>query len=195
MADVPTRGEALELMHEYTEGVSLRKHMYAVEAAMRAYASKFGEDVELWGITGLIHDFDYERWPNDAHSPTDEHPSAGVAVLRDRGWPEEALDAVMAHADYTNVPATTLLAKTLRAVDELAGFIMASALIRPTGISDLGAKSVKKRLKDKRFAAAVSREDIREAQEALGEDLTEHIEFVISAMRGIADELGLQGHA
>ena len=195
MADVPTRGEALELMHEYTESVSLRKHMYAVEAAMRAYAAKFGEDMELWGVTGLIHDFDYERWPNDAHSPTDEHPSAGVAILRDRGWPEEALDAVMAHADYTNVPATTLIAKTLRAVDELAGFIVASALIRPTGISDLGAKSVKKRLKDKRFAAAVSREDIRAAQEALGEDLTEHIEFVISAMRGITDELGLQGHA
>ncbi len=195
MADVPTRGEALELMHEYTESVSLRKHMYAVEAAMRAYAAKFGENMDLWGVTGLIHDFDYERWPNDAHSPTDEHPSAGVAILRDRGWPEEALDAVMAHADYTNVPATTLLAKTLRAVDELAGFIMASALIRPTGITDLGAKSVKKRLKDKRFAAAVSREDIRQAQEALGEDLTEHIEFVISAMRGITDELGLQGHA
>jgi len=194
MADVPTRGEALKLMHEYTESANLRKHMYAVEAAMRAYASKFGEDLELWGVTGLIHDFDYERWPNDAHSPTDEHPSAGVAILRDHGWPEEALDAVMAHADYTNVPATTLLAKTLRAVDELAGFIMASALIRPTGITDLGAKSVKKKLKDKRFAAAVSREDIREAQEALGEDLTEHIEFVISAMRGITDELGLQGH-
>jgi len=195
MADVPTRGEALELMHEYTESVGLRRHMYAVEAAMRAYASKFGEDVELWGVTGLIHDFDYERWPNDAHSPTDEHPSAGVAILRDRGWPEEALDAVMAHADYTNVPATTLLAKTLRAVDELAGFIMASALIRPTRISDLGAKSVKKKLKDKRFAAAVSREDIHEAQEALGEDFTEHIEFVIAAMRGITDELGLHGHA
>ena len=195
MADVPTRGEALELMHEFTESVSLRKHTYAVEAAMRAYASKFGEDMELWGVTGLIHDFDYERWPNDAHSLTDEHPSAGVAILRDRGWPEEVLDAVMAHADYTNVPATTLLAKTLRAVDELAGFVMASALIRPTGITDLRAKSVKKKLKDKRFAAAVSREDIHEAQEALGEDFTEHIDFVIEAMRGITDELGLQGHA
>lgn len=195
MADVPTRAEALELMHEYTDSGSLRKHMYAVEAAMRAYAEKYGEDIELWGATGLIHDFDYERWPNDAHSPTEEHPSTGVAILRDRGWPEEVLDAVMAHADYTNVPATSLLAKTLRAVDELAGFVMASALIRPTGITDLGAKSVKKKLKDKRFAAAVSREDIREAQEALGEDLTEHIEFVISAMRGITDELELQGHA
>lgn len=195
MADVPTRAETLDLMHEYTESLSLRKHMYAVEAAMRAYAEKSGADIELWGITGLIHDFDYERWPNDAHSPTDEHPSTGVAILREQGWPEEVLDAVMAHADYTNVPANTPLAKTLRAVDELAGFIMACALIRPTRISDLGAKSVKKKLKDKRFAAGVNREDIREAQEALGEDLTEHIDFVIEAMRGIADQLGLQGHA
>lgn len=195
MVDVPTRAEALELMREHTESTSLRKHMYAVEAAMRAYAEKYGADIELWGITGLIHDFDYQRWPNDAHSPTEEHPSTGVAMLRDRGWPDEVLDAVMAHADYTNVPATTPLAKTLRAVDELAGFIMASALIRPTGITDLRSKSVKKKLKDKRFAAAVSREDIRDAQEALGEDATEHIDFVIEAMRGIADELGLQGHA
>ena len=195
MAEVPTRAETLDLMHEYTESGSLRKHMYAVEAAMRAYAEKVGEDVELWGATGLIHDFDYERWPNDEHSPTDEHPSTGVAILRDHGWPEEVLDAVMAHADYTNAPATTPLAKTLRAVDELAGFIMACALIRPTGISDLAAKSVKKKLKDKRFAAGVSREDIREAQEVLGEDLTEHIDFVIAAMRGITDQLGLHGHA
>lgn len=195
MADVPTRAETLDLMHEYTESRSLRKHMYAVEAAMRAYAEKSGANIELWGITGLIHDFDYERWPNGAHSPTDEHPSTGVAILREQGWPEEVLDAVMAHADYTNVPATTPLAKTLRAVDELAGFIMACALIRPTRISDLGAKSVKKKLKDKRFAAGVNREDIREAQEALGEDLTEHIDFVIEAMRGIADQLGLQVHA
>lgn len=195
MADIPTRAETLDLMHEYTESLSLRKHMYAVEAAMRAYAEKSGADIELWGITGLIHDFDYERWPNGAHSPTEEHPSTGVAILREQGWPEEVLDAVMAHADYTNVPANTPLAKTLRAVDELAGFIMACALIRPTRISDLGAKSVKKKLKDKRFAAGVNREDIREAQEALGEDLTEHIDFVIEAMRGIADQLGLQGHA
>ena len=195
MADIPTRAETLDLMHEYTESLSLRKHMYAVEAAMRAYAEKSGADIELWGITGLIHDFDYERWPNDAHSPTDEHPSTGVAILREQDWPEEVLDAVMAHADYTNVPATTPLANTLRAVDELAGFIMACALIRPTRISDLGAKSVKKKLKDKRFAAGVNREDIREAQEALEEDLTEHIDFVIEAMRGIADQLGLQDHA
>jgi putative nucleotidyltransferase with HDIG domain len=195
MTQIPTRAEALELMHEYTESASLRKHMYAVEAAMRAYAEKYGEDVELWGLTGLIHDFDYERWPNDAHSPTEQHPSAGVAILRENGWPEEVLDAVMAHADYTGVPATTLMAKTLRAVDELAGFITACALVRPTRISDLGARSVKKKLKDKAFAAAVSRQDIREGQEALGEDFTEHIEFVIAAMRGIADELGLQSNA
>jgi putative nucleotidyltransferase with HDIG domain len=191
MAERPTRDQALALMHEYTESESLRKHMYAVEAAMRAYAGKYGEDVESWGLAGLIHDFDYERWPNDAHAPDNEHPSTGVAILRERGWPEDVLHAVMAHADYTEVAADSRMAVTLRAVDELAGFIMASALIRPTGISDLGASSVKKKLKDKRFAAAVSREDIRECTEALGEDLTEHIDFVIESMRGISAELGL----
>ncbi|MDH3427306.1 MAG: HDIG domain-containing protein [Gemmatimonadota bacterium] len=195
MAEIPTRLEALALMHEYTRSESLRRHMYAVEAAMRAYAVKYDEDVERWGLAGLIHDFDYERWPNDAHSPTEEHPSAGVAILREKGWPEDVLDAVMAHADYTGVPATTRMAKALRAVDELAGFITACALVRPTRISDLSSKSVKKKLKDRAFAAAVSREDIREGQEALGEDLTEHIDFVVAAMRGIADELGLQSHA
>jgi len=195
MAEIPTRLEALALMHEYTRSESLRRHMYAVEAAMRAYAVKYDEDVERWGLAGLIHDFDYERWPNDAHSPTEEHPSAGVGILREKGWPEDVLDAVMAHADYTGVPATTRMAKALRAVDELAGFITACALVRPTRISDLSSKSVKKKLKDRAFAAAVSREDIREGQEALGEDLTEHIDFVVAAMRGIADELGLQSHA
>lgn len=191
MTERPTRDQALALMQEYTESDSLRKHMYAVEAAMRAYAGKYGEDVELWGLAGLIHDFDYERWPNDAHAAEDQHPSTGVAILRERGWPEDVLHAVMAHADYTGVEPESRMAVTLRAVDELAGFIMASALIRPTGISDLGARSVKKKLKDKRFAAAVSREDIRESAEALGEDLTEHIDFVIEAMRGVSERLGL----
>lgn len=189
-AGLPSRDEALDLVHEYTESDSLRKHMYAVEAAMRAYAARFGEDVELWGLAGLVHDFDYERWPNDAHAADDQHPSTGVAILRERGWPEKVLHAVMAHADYTGVEPDSRMAVTLRAVDELAGFIMACALIRPTGISDLGARSVKKKLKDKRFAAAVSREDIRECTEALGEDLTEHIDFVIEAMRGASEELG-----
>ena len=195
MTRVPSRAEALDLMHEYTGNENLRKHMYAVEAAMRAYAAKYGEDEELWGVTGLIHDFDYERFPNEALSPTEEHPSSGVAILRENGWPEEILHAVMAHAEHTGVEPETLMARTLRAVDELTGFVTACSLVRPTGISDLRAKSVKKKLKDRSFAAAVNREEIRSYPEAIGEDMTEHIDFVIEAMRGIADTLELQGHA
>jgi len=194
MSDVPSREEALELVHEYTQSPNLRKHMYAVEAAMRAYAEKYGEDADLWGVTGLLHDFDYERWPNDAHSPDEEHPSAGVRILRERGCPEEICQAIMAHAEYTGVPAESRMAKTLRAVDELAGFIVACSLVRPNGISDLKPKSVRKKLKDRSFAAAVDREGIREATEALGEEMSEHTAFVIAAMRGIAGELGLEGH-
>lgn len=190
MAHRPTREEALGLVHEYTESESLRRHMYAVEAAMRRYARELGEDEELWGVTGLIHDFDYERWPNDAHAPDAEHPSRGASILRERDWPEEIRHAVMAHADYTGVEPETKMARTLRAVDELTGFVMACALIRPTGISDLAPKSVKKKLKDKRFAAAVSREDMRRDWDALGVDHTEHIERVIEAMRGISERLG-----
>ncbi len=195
MTRVPSRAEALDLMHEYTGNENLRKHMYAVEAAMRAYAAKYGEDADLWGVTGLIHDFDYEKFPNDALSPTEEHPSSGVAILRENGWPEEILHAVMAHAEHTGVEPETLMARTLRAVDELTGLVTACALVRPTGISDLRAKSVKKKLKDRSFAAAVNREEIRSYPEAIGEDMTEHIDFVIEAMRGIADTLELQGHA
>jgi putative nucleotidyltransferase with HDIG domain len=195
MSDIPTRADALALMHEYTRNENLRKHMYAVEAAMAAYAARYGEDDALWALTGLIHDFDYERWPNDAHSPTEEHPSTGVAILQERGFPEEMLDAIMAHAEYTGIPAETRLARALRAVDELAGFVVACSLVRPNGIADLTAKSVKKKLKDRSFAAAVDREAIREGTEQLGEDLTEHIDFVIEAMRGIADTLELEGHA
>jgi putative nucleotidyltransferase with HDIG domain len=191
MSETPSRDEALALMHEYTGNVNLRKHMYAVEAAMRAYARKFGEDEETWGVTGLIHDFDYERYPNDARSPVEEHPSTGVAILRERGWPDDVLHAVMAHAEHTGVEPATLMALTLRAVDELTGFVTACSLVRPTGISDLRSKSVKKKLKDRAFAAAVNREEIREYTEAIGEDLTEHIDFVIEAMRGIADTLEL----
>ena len=187
MPDLPTREEALALVHEYTENENLRKHMYAVEAAMRAYARKFGEDEELWGVTGLVHDFDYERFPNDALSPTEEHPSSGVAILRDRGWPNEIL--------HTGIEPETLMARTLRAVDELTGFVIACSLVRPTGISDLKSKSVKKKLKDRSFAAAVNRDEIREYPEVIGEDMTEHIDFVIEAMRGIADTLELEGNA
>ena len=189
MAEVPSRDDALALMHEYTGNVNLRKHMYAVEAAMRAYARKYGEDEELWGVTGLIHDFDYERFPNEALSPTEEHPSSGVAILREQGWPDEVLHAVMAHAEHTGVTPETRMANTLRAVDELTGFVVACSLVRPTGISDLRAKSVKKKLKDRSFADAVNREEIREYTEVIGEDLTEHIDFVIDAIRGIADTL------
>ena len=191
MSEVPRRDEALALMHEYTENKNLRKHMYAVEAAMRAYARKYGEDEELWGVTGLIHDFDYERFPNDARSPTEEHPSSGVAILRDQGWPDEILHAVMAHAEHTGVEPETRMANVLRAVDELTGFVVACALVRPTGISDLKARSVKKKLKDRSFAAAVNRDEIREYTEVIGEDPTEHIDFVIEAMRGISDTLEL----
>ena len=191
MPELPSREDALALMHEYTENESLRKHMYAVEAAMRAYARKYGADEELWGVTGLIHDFDYERFPNEARSPTEEHPSSGVAILREKGWPEEILHAVMAHAEHTGVAPETRLAQTLRAVDELTGFVIACSLVRPTGISDLKSKSVKKKLKDRSFAAAVNREEIAEYTAAIGEEMTEHIDFVIDAMRGIADTLEL----
>lgn len=190
MADRPTRDEALALVHEYTASESLRRHMYAVEAAMRAYARKYDEDEETWGVTGLIHDFDYERWPNDDHAPDAEHPSAGVAILRERGWPDEILQAVLAHADYTDIEPGSKMALALRAVDELTGFIMACALIRPTGISDLEPRSVKKKLKDKRFAAAVNREHMRRDWDALGVDHTEHMQTVIEAMRGVSNELG-----
>ena len=195
MTTTPSREEALALLHEYTENENLRKHMYAVEAAMRAYARKYGEDEDLWGVTGLIHDFDYERFPNEALSPTEEHPSSGVAILSEKGWPEEILHAVMAHAEHTGVAPETRLAQTLRAVDELTGFVIACSLVRPTGISDLKSKSVKKKLKDRSFAAAVNREEIAEYTAAIGEEMTEHIDFVIDAMRGIADTLELQGNA
>ena len=195
MPELPTREDALALMHEYTDNENLRKHMYAVEAAMRAYARKFGEDEDLWGLTGLIHDFDYERFPNESLSATEEHPSSGVAILRDRGWPEEILHAVMAHAEHTGIAPETLMAKTIRAVDELTGFVIACSLVRPTGISDLKSKSVNKKLKDRSFAAAVNRDEIREYTEVIGEDMTAHIDFVIEAMRGIADTLELEGNA
>ena len=188
-----SREDALALMHEYTGNENLRRHMYAVEAAMRAYAREYGEDEELWGITGLLHDFDYERWPNDAHEPDAEHPSAGVEILRERGYPEEMRRAIMGHAEYTGVPRDTLMARTLYAVDELTGFITACALVRPNGISDMKVKSVKKKLKDQAFARGVDREDLKKGAEELGVDLNEHIAFVIDAMRDIQDELGLGG--
>lgn len=192
MSELPSRAEALAIVQEYTESENLRRHMYAVEAAMRAYAGKLGEDPERWGVTGLLHDFDYERWPNDAHAPDREHPSEGVRILRERGVPEDVLQAILAHADYTGVPAETVMAKALRAVDELAGFIVACALVRPNRLADLKAKSVKKKMKDRSFAAAVNRDEMTSAAEELGVEMGEHIDFVVAAMRPIAAELGLE---
>ncbi len=190
---VLSRDEALALMHEYTQNENLRRHMYAVEAAMRAYARKFGEDEELWGITGLLHDFDYERWPNDDRKPDDEHPSNGVEVMRQAGYPEEMLEAILGHCDYTGVARATVMAKTLFAVDELTGFVTACALVRPTGLSDLKVKSVKKKSKDSSFAKGVSREDLQKGLEELCVDFNEHVQLVIDAMREIQDDLRLAG--
>ncbi len=187
-----TRDEALELMHEYTPSDALRKHMYAVEAAMRAYARKYGEDEESWGLVGLLHDFDYERYPNDAHSPTEEHPSYGVAVLGERGLPKEMCEAIMGHASYTGVPRTTLMAKSLFAVDELCGFLVACALVRPSkSLSDLTVKSVKKKLKDKAFARGVNRDEVRQGAEEIEIPLEEHVQFVIESLRPVEQQLGL----
>ena len=191
---LPTRAEALALMHEYTQSDSLRKHMLAVEAAMRAYAAKFGEDVERWGLAGLMHDFDYERFPNAEHSPTEGHPAHGVRLLRERGWPEDILDAIMGHGTYTGVPRQTRMAKALFAVDELTGLVTATALVRPSrSVNEVDAKSVKKKMKDKGFARGVSRDDVLLGAQELGVDLDEHIQFVVDAMRGAAESLGLAG--
>jgi predicted hydrolase (HD superfamily) len=165
-----------------------------VEGAMRAYAQKFGEDVERWGITGLIHDFDYERFPNNAHSPTEEHPSEGVRLLRSRGYPEEILEAILGHAQYTNTPRESKMAKTLFAVDELTGLITATALVRPTkSVHEVDARSVRKKMKDKAFARGVSREDVVNGANELGVDLDEHIGFVITSMQARSADLGLSG--
>ena len=191
---VPPREQTLALMHEYTASDSLRKHMLSVEAAMRAYAEKFGEDVERWGTTGLIHDFDYERYPNSEHSPTEGHPAEGVRILRDRGYPEDILRAILGHATYSGVPRDTPMAKTLFAVDELTGLITATALVRPTkNVHEVEAKSVRKKMKDKAFARGVSREDVITGAEELGVDLDMHIAFVIAAMQAVAADIGLAG--
>jgi predicted hydrolase (HD superfamily) len=191
---LPSRDDALALMHEYTASESLRAHMLSVEAAMRAYAVRFAEDPERWGLTGLLHDFDYERFPNDAHSPTEEHPAQGVRILRERGYPEDMLQAILGHATYCGVSRETTMAKALFAVDELTGLITASALVRPSkSVLDLDGRSVRKKMKDKGFARGVSREDVLQGVSELGVELDEHIQFVIEAMRPVAHSIGLQG--
>jgi putative nucleotidyltransferase with HDIG domain len=193
---MPTREEAWNLLNEYTKNQNLVRHMLAVEAAMRAYALQHGEDPELWGLVGLIHDFDYERYPDLS---VDSHPVIGARILREKGWPEEIVRAVLAHAgEYTGVQPESRLEKTLVAVDELTGFLVAVALVRPTkDIRDITKiRSVKKKWKDRSFAAAVNREEIEQACEVLGVDLwTEHVPLVLEAMKGIALELGLDGQA
>jgi len=191
---LPSRDEALAIVHEYTKSDSLRKHMLAVEAAMRAYAGKFGEDADRWGLAGLVHDFDYERFPNDAHSATEEHPAEGVRILRSHGFPEDILEAILGHASYSGVPRESKMAKTLFAVDELTGLITATALVRPSrSVMEVEAKSVRKKMKDKAFARGVNRDDVINGAADLGVDLDEHIDFVIKAMQGSAESLGLAG--
>jgi len=186
------RDDALALMHEYTESEALRAHMYAVEAAMRAYARQYGEDEESWGLVGLLHDFDYEKHPNPERRPDAEHPTFGVGILRARGLPEPMLEAILGHAAYTGVPRTSLMARTLFAVDELCGFLVACALVRPSkSLADLEVKSVKKKLKDKAFARGVNREEVVQGAEELGVPLDEHVRFVIEALRPVESRLGL----
>jgi predicted hydrolase (HD superfamily) len=168
--------------------------MLSVEGAMRAYARKFGEDEERWGITGLIHDFDYERFPNNAHSPSEEHPAEGVRILREKGYPEDILEAILGHAQYCNTPRQSRMAKTLFAVDELTGLITATALVRPSkSVHEVEAKSVRKKMKDKAFARGVSRDDVINGANELGVELDEHITFVITAMQARSADLGLSG--
>ena len=183
------RETAWNLMCEFTQSESLRKHMLAVEACMRAYARKFGEDEEKWAVTGLLHDFDYEKYPTPA-----EHPFVGNKVLEERGYAEEIRRAILSHADYSGVKRQSKMEKTLFACDELAGFITASALVKPNkSLAEVEAKSVRKKMKDKAFARSVSRDDIISGARELGADLDEHIDFCIRAMRGRAAELGLAG--
>ena len=184
-----TRADAFALLTEYVTDPGLIRHMLGVEVAMRAYARKMGGDEELWGQVGLLHDFDYQRWPD----PPD-HPLQGFAILRERGYPEELIYAILSHADYLSdrYPRVHPVDKALYACDELAGLITATAILRPNGILDLTASSVKKKMKNKQFARAIKREDIDRGAADLGVDLTEHIQFEIDAMKTVASELGLE---
>ncbi|MBV9608569.1 MAG: HDIG domain-containing protein [Acidobacteria bacterium] len=183
------RGAAWGLLIEFTQSENLRKHALAVEACMRAYARKFGEDEEKYGVTALLHDFDYDKWPS-----AQEHPFVGNKILEERGWPEEIRRAIMSHAPYTGVARVTNMEKALFACDELAGFITATALVKPgKSLAEVEASSVRKKMKDKAFARSVSREDIIQGAQELGVSLEEHIAFCVEAMKTVAGELGLAG--
>ena len=185
------RQAAWSLLTEFTASENLRKHALAVEACMRAYARKFGEDEETWGVTGLIHDFDYEK-----HPTPEEHPFVGNRILEERGWPQPIRRAILSHAKYSGVPRVSRMEKALFACDELAGLITATALVKPgKSLAEVGAKTIRRKMKDKAFARSVSREDIIEGAQELGVDLDEHIAFCIEAMKGIAAELGLAGNS
>src|SRR3954469_10489927 len=184
-----TRDDAWQLFCEWTESESLRKHVLGVEAAMVGYARELGEDEELWAVTGILHDLDYERYPDLEIG----HPRYALKELEERGYPQELIDAVAGHADFLGVPRETRLAKTLYAVDELSGFVAACALVRPTGIHGLTPKSVKKKMKQPSFAAAVNRDELRHGAEELGVDFDEHVTRVIASMEDRAGELGLGG--
>lgn len=189
---MPNRDDAWNLLCEYTQSESLRKHALAVEACVKAYARKLGGDETVWSTTALLHDFDYERWPNAEHHADKEHPFEGSKILRERGYPEEMIHAILAHANYSGVKRESALDHTLFACDELSGFLTACALIKPSKkIADVEADSVKRKLKDKAFARGVNRDDVRNGAEELGVPLEEHIRFCIEAMRGAADALGL----
>lgn len=189
-----TRDDALALVQEYTANENLRRHMYAVEIAMRAMAARSGEDPDRWGLVGLVHDFDYERFPNAAHSPTEEHPAEGVRILAARGLPEDMQQAILGHAQYSGVPRTTPMARALFAVDELCGFLVACALVRPSkSLADVEVSSVKKKLKDKAFARGVSREDVYQGAEELGMPLDDLIAFLLQALRPHERVIGLGG--
>ena len=191
---MPSREDAWNLLCEYTQSESLRKHMLAVEACVRAYAKKYNADQELWSMAALLHDFDYERWPNSEHAADREHPAEGAKILRAHHYPEEMIRAILSHADYTGVARESLLEHTLFACDELAGFLTACAYVRPSkSILDLEVSSVRKRMKDKAFARGVSRVDVIKGAAELGVPLEEHIGFCIQALREHADALGLRG--
>jgi len=186
------RTDALALMEQHTQNPALRQHMLAVEATMRAYAGKYAGDADAWGLVGLLHDFDYESYPNHEHSPTDGHPAWGVKLLREHGVSEDQCRAILGHASYSGVPRDSAMAKALFAVDELCGFLVACVLVRPSrSFADLEVSSVKKKLKDKAFARGVNRDDVRQGAEELGVPLDDHIAACIAALRPVEQTLGL----